>query len=66
MDVKPGMTPQDIELKRKEMEEEIFTQIQNNQQILQDSKISWDTKVYDIYLIHCNYISVLYSLKMLN
>ncbi len=48
MDVKPGMTPQDIELKRKEMEEEIFTQIQNNQQILQDSKISWDTKVYDI------------------
>jgi hypothetical protein len=40
------MTDQDIELKRKEMEVEILTQIDNNKQVLQDSKISWDTKVY--------------------
>lgn len=40
------MTSHDIELKRKQMEEEIRLQIQNNQKILQDSKISWDVKVF--------------------
>jgi hypothetical protein len=39
------MTSQDIEFKRKQMKEEILLQIQNNQKILQDSKISWDEKV---------------------
>jgi hypothetical protein len=45
VDVPAGMTTQDIEVKRKQMEEEILSQIRNNQQILQDSKISWDVKV---------------------
>ncbi len=45
VDVQTGMTTQDIEVKRKQMEEEILSQIRNNQQILQDSKISWDVKV---------------------
>ncbi len=45
LDVKPGMSSQEIELKRKQMEEEILSQIQNNQKSLQDSKISWDIKV---------------------
>jgi len=44
-DGKPNMTPQDIELRKKQIEEEILSQIKNNQKILQDSKISWDTKV---------------------
>jgi hypothetical protein len=39
------MSSQEIELKRKQMEEEILSQIQNNQKSLQDSKISWDIKV---------------------
>jgi len=39
------MTDQDIELIRKDMEEEIRSQIQNNREVLQDSKISWDIKV---------------------
>ena len=53
LDVKPGMTSHDIELKRKQMEEEIRLQIQNNQKILQDSNISWDVKVFNsIILLH--------------
>jgi len=40
------MSSQEIELKRKQMKEEILSQIQNNQTILQDSKISWAIKVY--------------------
>jgi hypothetical protein len=40
------MTDQDIELIRKDMEEEIRSQIQNNREVLQDSKISWDIKVW--------------------
>lgn len=39
------MTSQDIESMRKDMEEEILSQIQANQQVLQDSKTSWDLKV---------------------
>lgn len=39
------MTNQDIELMRKDMEEEILSQIQANQQALQHSKTSWDLKV---------------------
>jgi hypothetical protein len=49
------MTNQDIELMRKDMEEGILSQIQVNQQVLQNSKTSWDLKVvflnYDSYLI---------------
>jgi hypothetical protein len=44
-DSKPDMTIQDIELRKKQMTEEILLQIQNNQNILQDSNISWDAKV---------------------
>jgi len=46
------MTNQDIELMRKDMEEGILSQIQANQQVLQNSKTSWDLKVllnYDSY-----------------
>jgi len=39
------MTNQDIELMRKDMEEGILSQIQVNQQVLQNSKTSWDLKV---------------------
>lgn len=39
------MTNQDIEAMRKDMEEGILSQIQANQQVLQDSKTSWDLKV---------------------
>ncbi len=46
LDVKSGMSSQEIELKRKQMKEEILSQIQNNQTILEDSKISWAIKVY--------------------
>lgn len=45
LDIQPGMTSQDIESMRKDMEEEILSQIQANQQVLQDSKTSWDLKV---------------------
>ncbi|CAF3137222.1 unnamed protein product [Rotaria sp. Silwood2] len=45
LNVKHGMTDQDIELIRQQTENEILTQIQNNQKILQDSKISWDIKL---------------------
>ncbi|CAF3662340.1 unnamed protein product [Adineta steineri] len=45
LEIQPGMTNQDIELMRKEMEEEIRSQIQENQQILQNSKTSWDLKL---------------------
>ncbi|CAF3629264.1 unnamed protein product [Adineta steineri] len=50
LDVKPGMTDQDIEIVRKQMEEEINLQIQNNQKTLQDSNISWDTKLKNAQL----------------
>ena len=36
---------QDIEQLRQQMEENILLQIQTNEKILQDSKISWYTKV---------------------
>ncbi|CAF4324903.1 unnamed protein product, partial [Adineta steineri] len=49
LEIQPGMTNQDIELMRKEMEEEIRSQIQENQQILQNSKTSWDLKVIYSY-----------------
>jgi len=49
LDIQPGMTNQDIDLMKKEMEEEILSQIQANQQILQNSKTSWDLKVITIY-----------------
>jgi len=39
------MTNHDIELMKKDMEEEILSQIQANQQVLQGSKTSWDLKV---------------------
>jgi hypothetical protein len=45
------MTNQDIELMRRNMKEEILSQIQNNQQTLQDSKISWDIKVMSIRIV---------------
>jgi kinesin family member 1 len=45
LDIRPGMTNQDIEAMKKEMEEEILSQIHNNQQILHDSKTSWEAKV---------------------
>ena len=48
LDIQPGMTNQDIELMRKDMEEEILSQIQANQQVLQDSKTSWDLKVFSL------------------
>jgi hypothetical protein len=51
LDIKPGMTNQDIELMRRNMKEEILSQIQNNQQTLQDSKISWDIKVMSIRIV---------------
>ena len=49
LDIQPAMTNQDIDLMKKEMEEEILSQIQANQQILQNSKTSWDLKVITIY-----------------
>jgi hypothetical protein len=48
------MTSQDIELRRKQMEEEIIFQIQNNQKIIQDANISWDTKVFRYSLSYKN------------
>ena len=45
LDIRPGMTNQDIEAMRKDMEEGILSQIQANQQVLQESKTSWDLKV---------------------
>ena len=45
LEIQPGMTHQDIELMKKDMEEEILSQIQANQQVLQGSKTSWDLKV---------------------
>ncbi|CAF3790803.1 unnamed protein product [Rotaria sordida] len=45
LDILPGMTNQHIELMRKNMEEEILSQIQANQQVLQNSKTSWDLKL---------------------
>ncbi|UJR22741.1 hypothetical protein I4U23_025773 [Adineta vaga] len=50
LDVKPGMSEQDIEVVRKQMEEEIQSQIQNNQKLLQDSKLSWDVKLKNAQL----------------
>lgn len=47
LDIQPGMTNQDIEAMRKDMEEGILSQIQANQQVLQDSKTSWDLKVIE-------------------
>jgi hypothetical protein len=46
------MTNQDIELMRKDMEEGILSQIQVNQQVLQNSKTSWDLKVVFEITIH--------------
>lgn len=46
LDIKLGMSEQEIDLKRKELEEEIRLQINKNQQMIQDSNISWDTKVF--------------------
>lgn len=48
LDIRPGMTNQDIELMKKELEEEILSQIQNNQQLLQDSKTPWESKVRSV------------------
>ena len=45
LDIQPGMSNQDIESMKKAMEEEILSQIQTNQQVLQDSKTSWEIKV---------------------
>ncbi|CAF0889778.1 unnamed protein product [Adineta ricciae] len=50
LDVKPGMSVQDIELARKQMEEEIQSQIQDNQKLLLDSSISWDDKLKNAQL----------------
>ncbi|CAF4626294.1 unnamed protein product [Rotaria sp. Silwood1] len=50
LDILPGMTGQDIELMRKHMEEEIVSQIQANQQMLQNSKTSWDLKLKNAQL----------------
>ncbi|UJR26288.1 hypothetical protein I4U23_007626 [Adineta vaga] len=45
LDIQPGMSSQDIELMRKDMEEGILSQIQANQLVLQDSKTTWDLKL---------------------
>ena len=50
LDSKLGMTMQDIELRKKQITEEILLQIQNNQKILLDSNISWDTRVIRLIL----------------
>ncbi|CAF4338572.1 unnamed protein product, partial [Rotaria sp. Silwood2] len=50
LDILPGMTSQDIELMRKNMQEEILSQIQANQQMLQNSKTSWDLKLKNAQL----------------
>ncbi|CAF4811301.1 unnamed protein product, partial [Rotaria magnacalcarata] len=44
LDILPGMTNQDIEAMKKNTEQEILSQIQTNQQMLQSSKTSWDLK----------------------
>lgn len=45
LDIQPGMSTQDIEIMRKDVEEGIRSQIQTNQLLLQDSKTTWDLKV---------------------
>ncbi|CAM4741050.1 unnamed protein product [Rotaria magnacalcarata] len=45
LDILPGMTNQDIEAMKKNTEQEILSQIQTNQQMLQSSKTSWDLKL---------------------
>ncbi|CAF0816111.1 unnamed protein product [Adineta ricciae] len=45
LDIQPGMSTQDIELMRRDVEEGILSQIQVNQQLLQDSKTTWDLKL---------------------
>ena len=55
LDIQPGMSTQDIELMRKDIEEGILSQIQVNQLILQDSKTTWDLKVnYNSYILKYN------------
>ena len=55
LDIQPGMSTQDIELMRKDVEEGILSQIQVNQLILQDSKTTWDLKVnYNSYILKYN------------
>lgn len=44
------MTSQDIETMKKNVEAEILSQIQTNQQVMQSSKTSWDLKVIEIIL----------------
>ena len=46
-ETKSPMTWQDVEQRKKQMEEEILSLIENNQQILQDSKISWEKRVLE-------------------
>jgi hypothetical protein len=50
------MSNQDIELMRKDMEEEILSQIQANQQVLQESKTSWDLKVILNFILKKGFI----------
>ncbi|CAF3182883.1 unnamed protein product [Rotaria socialis] len=50
LDILPSMTNQDIEAMRKKVEEEILSQIQVNQQMLQSSKTSWDLKLKNAQL----------------
>ncbi|CAF1220965.1 unnamed protein product, partial [Didymodactylos carnosus] len=45
LDPKPGATSQEIEKIRKDIEDEIYAQIRMNQQILQDTKTPWETKL---------------------
>ena len=55
LDIQPGMSTQDIELMRKDIEEGILSQIQVNQLILQDSKTTWNLKVnYNSYILKYN------------
>lgn len=50
------MNWQELEQRKKQMEEEILSLIESNQQILEDSKISWESKVYNqIPSIHSSF-----------
>jgi hypothetical protein len=50
------MSNQDIALMRKDMEQEILSQIQANQQVLQESKTSWDLKVILNFILKKGFI----------
>lgn len=46
LDVKPGMNEQEIELIRQDTLNNLNAQIENNEKIIQDSRIPWDSKVF--------------------